>query len=108
MCSGYLYLWCVVVGFLGLGCVRVIAWVCWVCMYSGHYVGVCFVLVVFLFWFVVFSSFFMYFALVLVREFLYPRRFMIYCKVPGPLYCGGSDRYVMYLSIHGAISPVST
>jgi len=42
---------------------------------------VCVVLVVFLFWFVVLSSFFMYFVLVLVREFLYPRRCMIYFRV---------------------------
>ena len=57
MCSGYLSLLCIGVGFLGLGCVRVIAWVCWECMFSGRYVDVCVVLEVFLFWFDVFSSF---------------------------------------------------
>ena len=51
MWLGYLYLWCVGVDFLGLGCVGVVAWGYWVCMYSGHCVGVVVVLVVFLFWF---------------------------------------------------------
>ena len=39
--------WCVGGDFLGLGCVGVLAWVYWVCVYSGHDVGVCGVLVVF-------------------------------------------------------------
>ena len=37
---------------------EVLAWGYWVCVYSGHYVGVCGVLVVFFSWFDVFSSFF--------------------------------------------------
>ncbi len=40
-------------------------------------------------WFVVFSSFLLFFVLFLALAFLCLRRCMIYYEVPGPLYCGG-------------------
>ena len=64
------------VGLLGM---YVFGSLCWcVCFVDGVFSLVCCVFL-----------FFMYFAIVLVREFLYPRHCMFYCKVPGSLYCGG-------------------
>ncbi len=50
----------------------VLAWGDWVCVYSGHYLGVHGVLVVFLVRYDEFSVFFWFFALVLFRVVLSP------------------------------------
>ena len=58
-------------------------------VYSDYGVGVCGVLMVFFAWFVVFSSFLLFFVLVLVRAFPCPRHCMIYYEVSVPLHCWG-------------------
>ncbi len=64
------------VGYLGMYVFGSLIW-CLRCV-GGVFILVCCVFL-----------FFVYFALVLVRGFLYPRRSIIYCRVPDPLYCGG-------------------
>jgi uncharacterized RDD family membrane protein YckC len=66
--------------------VIVLAWGDRVCVYSGRYLGVYGVLVVFLVRYDEFSVFLRFFALVLFRVVLSPRRCMIYYEGPGPRY----------------------
>ena len=68
---------------------NVLAWGDWVYVYSGRYLGVCCVLLVFLVRYDNFSVFLWFFVLVLVRLAPCPRQCMIYYMDPDPRYCGG-------------------
>ena len=87
VCLGCQCFWCVGGDRLGLGArAIVLAWGYMRCVCLGFCFWGCGGFVTFLVRFVEFSIFLRFFILVLVRVFLYPRRCMIYYKVPDPRY----------------------